>query len=58
VEFVRILNETQWTELREDLFFLVEKGLVKTGHHPVMICLPTPGNCVATLSGEVRLRRH
>jgi hypothetical protein len=25
-EFARILNETEWTELREDLFILIEKG--------------------------------
>ena len=28
-EFVRILNETEWTELTEDLFILIEKGCPK-----------------------------
>jgi hypothetical protein len=29
LEFVRILNETEWTELREDLSILIEKGCPK-----------------------------
>ena len=29
MEFVRILNESKWTELREDLFVLTEKGCPK-----------------------------